>query len=64
MMAIPAAIDTGAGETLSSPSLLIVARVFFLLMTALGVWLTYVGWVAPSPVDTPSPVDNRSAPTR
>lgn len=54
MMAIPSAIETGAGDTISSPGLLIAARVFFLLLTAMGGWLTYVGWVAPRPVDNSS----------
>ena len=46
MMAFPSAIETGAGETLASPGLLLGARVFFLLLTAIGVWLTYIGWVS------------------
>jgi len=58
MMAIPSAIDSGAGATVSSPGLLIAARVFFSLLTVMGAWLTYVGWVAPKPVD------NSSAPAR
>ncbi|QZH59599.1 hypothetical protein K1X22_26075 [Mycolicibacterium farcinogenes] len=44
MMAIPSAIDTGANATISSPGALLAARVFFLLLTAMGLWLTYVGW--------------------
>ncbi|MHC9294834.1 hypothetical protein ACRCUN_20405 [Mycobacterium sp. LTG2003] len=44
MMAIPSAIDSGATATVSSPALLVVARVFFLLLTAMGLWLTYAGW--------------------
>lgn len=61
MMAFPSSVEAGAGEALSSPGLLLVARGFFVLMTAMGLWLTYVGWAAPSPVDKPSPVDSRSA---
>jgi hypothetical protein len=57
MMAFPSAIETGAGDTIASPGLLLIARVFFLAMTAMGVWLTYVGWIA-------KPVDNSSASTR
>ncbi|KWX22011.1 hypothetical protein AFM11_22910 [Mycolicibacterium wolinskyi] len=44
MMAIPSAIDSGANATVTSPGLLVAARVFFLLLTAMGLWLTYVGW--------------------
>ncbi len=58
LVAFPSAIEAGAGDTLSSPGLLLVARVFFLAMTVMGGWLTYVGWIAPSPVD------NRDAVTR
>jgi hypothetical protein len=34
MMAIPSAIESGAGDTLASPGLLVAARIFFLAMTA------------------------------
>jgi hypothetical protein len=44
LMAFPSAIQTGAGDALSSPGLLLGARVFFLLLTAMGLWLIYVGW--------------------
>ncbi len=44
MMAIPSAIDSGANATVTSPGLLVAARIFFLLLTATGLWLTYVGW--------------------
>jgi hypothetical protein len=47
MMAFPSAIETGAGDALASPGLLLTARVFFVLMTAMGLWFTYVGWIAP-----------------
>ncbi|MDT5238126.1 MAG: hypothetical protein QOD97_324, partial [Mycobacterium sp.] len=40
----PSAIETGAGDTLSSPGLLVAARICFLLLTVMGLWLTYVGW--------------------
>jgi hypothetical protein len=43
MMAIPTAIETGAGETITSPTLLLAARIFFGLLTAMGLWLTYIG---------------------
>jgi hypothetical protein len=56
MMAIPSAIESGAGDTLASPGLLLVARIFFLLLTAMGLWLTYAGWVTPAPVDNSSAV--------
>jgi hypothetical protein len=61
LMALPSAIESGAGETLNSQGLLLGARVFFLLLTAVGVWLTYVGWIARR---TAAPVDNASAATR
>jgi len=56
MMAVPSAVESGAGDTLASPGVLAVARIFFLFMTAVGLWLTYAGWA------TPTPVDNSSAP--
>jgi hypothetical protein len=59
LMAFPSAIESGAGETLSSPGLLLGARVFFLALTAVGVWLSYLGWVRRR-----APVDNASAAAR
>jgi hypothetical protein len=44
LMAFRSAIETGAGDTLASPGLLLAARIFFGLMTCMGLWLTYVGW--------------------
>jgi hypothetical protein len=44
LLAFPSAIETGAGDTLASPGLLLTARFFFGLMTLMGLWLTYVGW--------------------
>lgn len=44
LMAFPAAIESGAGATVDSPGLLVAARVFFLMLTVLGLWFTYVGW--------------------
>jgi hypothetical protein len=61
LMALPSAIESGAGQTLNSPGLLLGARVFFLLLTAVGGWLTFVGWVARP---TRTPVDNASAAAR
>jgi hypothetical protein len=61
LMAFPTTIETGAGATLASPGLQLGARVFFLLLTAIGVWLTYVGWVSRR---AEAPVDNFSAATR
>lgn len=49
MMAFPSAIQTGADTTLSSAGLLLAARIFFLLLTAMGLWLTYVGWRRETP---------------
>lgn len=44
LMAFPATIETGTGDTLASQGLLLIARIFFGLMTVMGLWLTYVGW--------------------
>jgi hypothetical protein len=61
LMAFPTTIESGAGETLSSPGLLLAARVFFLSLTAIGCWLSYVGWASRRAV---TPVDNVSAAAR
>jgi len=60
-MAVPSAIESGAGETLANPGLLLAARIVFLLLTAVGVWLSYIGWVRRR---ADAPVDNVSAETR
>jgi hypothetical protein len=44
LTAFPSAIERGAGDTVASPGLLLTARIFFGLMTCMGLWLTYVGW--------------------
>jgi hypothetical protein len=54
LMAFPATIETGAGDTLASQGLLLVARIFFGLMTVMGLWLTYVGWRRDTTVPTPT----------
>lgn len=54
MMAIPSAIDSGASATVTSPGLLLTARVFFLLLTAMGLWLTYIGWRREHTPDEPA----------
>lgn len=54
MMAFPSAIDSGANAAVTSPTMLIVARLFFLLLTVMGLWLTYVGWQRQAPVDNSS----------
>lgn len=61
LMAFPSAIESGAGETLANPALLLAARIFFLLLAAVGVWLSYIGWVRRR---ADAPVDNVSATTR
>jgi hypothetical protein len=61
LMAFPTVIESGAGETLGNPALLLGARVFFLLLAAVGGWLTYVGWVSRR---AERPVDNESAAAR
>ena len=50
----PATIETGAGDTLASQGLLLVARIFFGLMTVMGLWLTYVGWRPDTTAPTPT----------
>lgn len=56
MMAFPSAIDSGADATINNPTMLVVARIFFLLLTLMGLWLTYVGWRRHAPVDNSSVV--------
>lgn len=59
LMAFPSAIESGADDTLASPGLLLGARIFVLALTAIGVWLTYVGWgPRPSDGESPRPVDD------
>jgi hypothetical protein len=48
LMALPSAVKTGAGDTLDSPGLLLGARIFFFLLTVVGLWFTYVGWFSRS----------------
>ena len=61
LLAFPSTIESGAGVTLASPGLVLGARIFFLLLTVLGGYLTYVGWVSHR---AKVPVDNFSAATR
>ncbi|MFV9636601.1 hypothetical protein [Mycobacterium neumannii] len=61
LMAFPSAIQEGATDATSSPGLLLAFRIFFLLLTAMGLWLTYVGWVAAKPVDNSSGPPAKSA---
>ena len=63
LMAFPTAIENGAAGTIDSPNLLLGARVFFFLLTALGLWFTYVGWISRriSPVDNLRAVRGESA---
>ncbi len=51
LMAFPSAIQAGADETTTSSGLLIAARIFFGLLTVMGLWLAFVGWRRPKPVD-------------
>src|SRR5882757_571377 len=51
LMAFPSAIQTGADATTTSSGLLIAARIFFGLLTVMGLWLSFVGWRPPKPVD-------------
>jgi hypothetical protein len=61
LMAFPTEIESGATETLSRPGLLLGARIFFLALTAVGLWLTYLGWASRR---SEVPVDNVSAAAR
>jgi hypothetical protein len=61
LMAFPSAIETGAGDALADPGLLTSARIFFGLLTLLGGWLTWVGWISPGPVDNLGATGGRSA---
>ncbi|WNG90961.1 hypothetical protein [Mycobacterium sp. ITM-2016-00318] len=61
LMGFPSAIESGTTETLSRPVLLLGARIFFLALTAVGLWLTYVGWASRR---NEAPVDNISAAAR
>jgi hypothetical protein len=51
LMAFPSAIQAGADATTTSSGLLIAARIFFGLLTMMGLWLAFVGWRRPAPVD-------------
>jgi hypothetical protein len=53
MMAFPSEMQTGASQTLTSPGLLLAARLGFAMLAVIGGWLTYVGWLrrAPTPDD-------------
>jgi hypothetical protein len=51
LMAFPSAIRAGADQTTTSSGLLITARIFFGLLTVMGLWLSFVGWRRPKPVD-------------
>jgi len=51
LMAFPSAIQTGAVATTTSSGLLIAARIFFGLLTVMGLWLAFVGWRPQRPVD-------------
>jgi hypothetical protein len=61
LMAFPTEIESGATETLNRPGLLLGARIFFLALTAAGLWLTYLGWASRR---SEAPVDNVSAAAR
>lgn len=49
LMAFPSGMEQGATSALASPGPLLAFRIFFLLLTAMGLWFTYVGWIARSP---------------
>lgn len=59
MMAWPSLIQEGASNTVDNGSLLLGARIFFLLLTAMGLWLTYVGWVVRPPDEDAPPTSTR-----
>ncbi|MGV9801644.1 hypothetical protein ACWDTP_26720 [Mycobacterium sp. NPDC003449] len=49
MMAFPSAIESGADAAVTSPGPLIAARAFFLVLAAMGLWFSYVGWRPEAP---------------
>jgi hypothetical protein len=61
LMAFPSTIEEGATSAVESPGPLLGFRIFFLLLTAMGLWITYVGWISRPPKY--APVDNVSAAT-
>ncbi|GIG69971.1 hypothetical protein Pen01_62660 [Phytomonospora endophytica] len=46
MLAVPSSIESGADATLTSPGLLLAARVFFGALAVVGLYLSYAGWFA------------------
>jgi hypothetical protein len=48
MMAFPSVVDEGASSSIASPGLLLAGRIFMLLLTVMGLWFTYVGWISPA----------------
>jgi len=48
MMAFPSVVDEGASNSIASPGLLLAGRIFMLLLTLMGLWFTYVGWISPA----------------
>jgi hypothetical protein len=64
LMAFPTAIQAGADATTTSPGLLLAARVFFGLLTVMGLWLSFVGWRRSKPVDEFSAPDRESVSVR
>jgi hypothetical protein len=44
LMAVPSAIEEGASGAVASPNPLMRSRIYFLLLSAMGLLLTYVGW--------------------
>ncbi|GAB3429867.1 hypothetical protein [Flindersiella endophytica] len=46
LIAIPSQMETAVDATTLSPGLTTVARIFFVLLGLVGLWLSYVGWIA------------------
>jgi hypothetical protein len=46
LIAVPSTMEGAVETTTLSPGLTTVARIFFVLLALIGLWLSYVGWIA------------------
>jgi hypothetical protein len=46
LIAVPSSMEGAVETTTLSPGLTTVARIFFVLLALVGLWLSYVGWIA------------------
>jgi hypothetical protein len=49
LIADPTAVEATVDATMLSPTATLLARLFFGILGAIGLWLTYAGWFAKSP---------------